>query len=274
MPDLGAVRNAPPVQVRVQLDDLVVDPCAFARHCRKVCVFARTPAHDVCKGAIERHAVRMAAQAAGQAPRHMEMRKIENAAPRRVIPMQFKALARFRHRENPLRIGHHDDFWCDFHGQTVSYKEGFFNKGSNIMSQTAYIMSIALPILIPVFCMMAFSAFWYAPRIFGNSWVELAHIPASAARHTRSMMLFTFFANIAQAATLYIVHTIGQIADAQGGFIIGVWLGCGLTAMSVLIPYLWEGRPIKLFLIVGGHNLCAVILMSALMGALRGQLGH
>lgn len=52
--------------------------------------------------------------------------------------------------------------------------------------------------------------------------------------------------------------------------IVGVWIGGGLCCMSLLVPYLWEGRPAKLFLITAGNCFCTVVLMCAIMAHLIG----
>ena len=122
-----------------------------------------------------------------------------------------------------------------------------------------------------VLATMAFSAFWYAPQIFGNSWMALSGVNPVASRDGRKMMLFTFFANIATALTLYIVLLWAGAQTAKDGLVVGVWIGSGLTSMTLLISYLWEGKPMKLFLIVAGNSFCCVVLMATLMAHLMGK---
>lgn len=134
-------------------------------------------------------------------------------------------------------------------------------------------LGFALIIAVAVAANLAFSAFWYAPRIFGNDWMRLSNIKPSHARDFRSMMAYHVFAAAAMAMTLLIILIWARAYSAEAGLVVGVWTGCGLSAMSILIPYLWEGRPARLFMIVAGNNLCNVVLMATLMAHLRGALG-
>lgn len=125
-------------------------------------------------------------------------------------------------------------------------------------------------VLIATVAAMAFSAFWYSPRIFGNAWMRLAGIPATHAQDGRKMMVFTFFAYIALAMTLFMILTWAGAVTWRAGLLVGFWVGCGVSCMSVLVPYLWEGRALRLFLITAGNIVLAVTLMSTLMAHLSG----
>jgi hypothetical protein len=120
---------------------------------------------------------------------------------------------------------------------------------------------------------MIFGALWYSPKVFGNEWMKLSGVSAAAARNAKRSMLITFFANFAIAMTLFTILNWAGANTTLRGAAVGIWIGCGLSGMSLLIPYLWEGRPIRLFLITAGNMISSVILMCTIMAHLIGTFG-
>jgi hypothetical protein len=128
-------------------------------------------------------------------------------------------------------------------------------------------------VFIAVAAAMVCGAVWYAPGVFGNAWMRLANVSPAAAQETKKRMLITFFAYAAVATTLFTILVWAEAKTALQGVMLGLWLGFGLTGMSLLIPYLWEGRPVKLFLITAGNAVCSLTIMCAVMAHLIGVFG-
>lgn len=119
---------------------------------------------------------------------------------------------------------------------------------------------------------MALSAFWYSPRIFGNAWVKLTGCGSgSDCKGAGAMMLYTAFAYTAIALTLFVILCWAEAVTAKEGVIVGLWVGLGLSAMNLLIPAMWEGRAIKLFLITAGITVANTVFMAAIMSHLMGK---
>lgn len=126
-------------------------------------------------------------------------------------------------------------------------------------------------ITLAVMGAMAFSAFWYSPKIFGNTWMKLTGVSSTSSRDFKKMMLFTCFAYFAIALTLFTIILWAGANTVKSGVIVGLWMGLGLSSMTLLIPYLWEGRSPKLFLITAGITVCNSVFMSAIIAHLVGK---
>lgn len=116
---------------------------------------------------------------------------------------------------------------------------------------------------------MALSAFWYSPKIFGNTWVKLSG--GGDGKGTGAMMLYTAFAYTAIALTLFVILCWAEAVTAKEGVIVGLWVGLGLSSMNLLIPSMWEGRAPRLFLITAGITVANTVFMAAIMAHLMGK---
>lgn len=120
---------------------------------------------------------------------------------------------------------------------------------------------------------MVFGAVWYAPGVFGRAWMKLAGLGPSAEKGMGKRLLITFFAHSATATTLFTILMWAGANSVVDGLLLGLWLGFGLTCMALLVPHLWEGRPVRLFAITAGCGVCTVVLMCTLMASLIGRFG-
>ncbi len=118
---------------------------------------------------------------------------------------------------------------------------------------------------------MALSIFWYSPKVFGDRWLNLTGISATSYKDGKRRMLYTLFAYFAIALTLFTILIWAGATNAKAGIVVGLWVGLGLSTMTLLIPCIWEGKPSKLFLINGGITLVNTVFMSAVMAHLIGK---
>lgn len=126
--------------------------------------------------------------------------------------------------------------------------------------------------VIATFAAMAFSAFWYAPKVMGDTWAKLSGVVCDPNKKGEccKTMGFTFLAYLAISLTLYSVIMWAGAATPKSGALIGLLTGSGFGSMAVLVPYLWEGRNPKLFLITA----IQLIIVFMLMGAIIAKLVH
>ena len=117
---------------------------------------------------------------------------------------------------------------------------------------------------------MALCAFWYSPKVFGNTWQKLAGVKNASDKDCRKMMLFTAVAKAAMATTLLMVITWagGSIVSTKGGIAVGLLMGFGFSCMSLLTSSIWENKPPKLFVITATNQLASLALMGAIIGHL------
>lgn len=116
---------------------------------------------------------------------------------------------------------------------------------------------------------------WYSPLMFGKAWKKLSgHEKGDGKSGCFLNMLYSFLANIALAVTLYSVALWSNAYGMKSGFFMGVLIGFGVVMISMMMPYLWERKSPKLFLINAGHQVAVVIVMSVIITTLleRGSL--
>lgn len=112
---------------------------------------------------------------------------------------------------------------------------------------------------------------WYHPRFFGKSWMRMSRLqPEHAAGKGEGARL----ASLGLLAS--IVMAILIKSEIQGTVLLGpallhvafLWLGCIATVL--LGSFLWERKPLSLYLIVSGYWLVSMILMAAILFYLHG----
>lgn len=121
---------------------------------------------------------------------------------------------------------------------------------------------------------VAFGAFWYSPRILGESWRNLTGITCNTADKgdCHIKMFVTLLCNYATAVALYTFIAATGATSAQAGMSMGFWIGLGIVLPGMLGQFVWEKKPGKLFMINGGGRLLTLVLMGSIIGHLMGIL--
>lgn len=105
---------------------------------------------------------------------------------------------------------------------------------------------------------------WYSPSLFGKMWMNLANIKPDKKGMTNKMIA-GFVGTLVMSFVLahFIVFTgVSAIMDvAMLGFLL--WLGFLATTMLGMV--LWEGKPVKLYILNTVHYLVVLIVMGAIL---------
>lgn len=151
-----------------------------------------------------------------------------------------------------------------------AFCEALFNREENM---TGIDMNFLVITGIAALAALAFSHFWYSPGILGNVWMKLTGVKCGTGekKECGAKMLVTFIGYFAIAVTLFMVMVWAGVTDAKAGLAVGTWIGLGIAGVPCLINYLWESRPLKLFLITAGNMVFSIVLMASLMGHLMGK---
>lgn len=88
---------------------------------------------------------------------------------------------------------------------------------------------------------------------------------ASLPKLYAAMVVLAFVSTFVLATLLDGLH----ITSLVGGLQVGLLLSIGLVAGASLTTYLFEGRPMKLFLINYGYHVLALAINGALLGVWR-----
>ncbi len=107
---------------------------------------------------------------------------------------------------------------------------------------------------------------WYSPALFGNAWMKAAGLDDAAMRQRKMGMVF------GTALVLELVMSFNLAAFLQGppnlawGITAGALAGIGWVATGMGVTYLFEARPMKLFLIDAGYHAVAFMVMGGILG--------
>jgi hypothetical protein len=107
---------------------------------------------------------------------------------------------------------------------------------------------------------------WYHPRLFGTSWMRMSRLqPEHAAGKGEGVRLASLglFCSIVMAALIR--------SEIRGATVLGpallhtafLWLGCIATVL--LGTFLWERKPLSLYLITAGYWFASMLLMAVIL---------
>lgn len=111
---------------------------------------------------------------------------------------------------------------------------------------------------------------WYSPLLFGKAWAVASGQSKEQLSSGNPAFVFggAFVLNFLAALLLALLFD-GRVSEMQDAASAGFGIGLGLVATSIGVIYLFERRPLVLWLINGGY---AVVLFTA-MGAILGAMG-
>ncbi len=125
-----------------------------------------------------------------------------------------------------------------------------------------------LAVLIATIASMVVGMLWYSPLLFGNIWMNLMKINPKDMGKDKGIGKNYFAAFI---STLIMSFILANFIDYAGAItvldalVIGFMIWIGFIATVLLGGILWEGKPVKLFLINMAHYLAAILVMSIIL---------
>jgi hypothetical protein len=122
-----------------------------------------------------------------------------------------------------------------------------------------------LAILVAALLGFAIGGVWYGP-LFGNAWMSASGMTAERARAANPFKIYglTFVLNLVAAGSLAMFIGAG---DWRFGLFAGFMTGTTFVAVALAITYLFEDRPLRLWLINAGYQVLLFTAMGALLGA-------
>lgn len=107
---------------------------------------------------------------------------------------------------------------------------------------------------------------WYGP-LFGKAWMNITGITEEmmASRNQAKIFGGAFVLNVIMVVNLAMF--IGPEADVAYGGAAGFFTGAFWVSAMLGVFFLFEGKPLKLFLINAGYATTALTLMGVILGA-------
>jgi hypothetical protein len=124
-----------------------------------------------------------------------------------------------------------------------------------------------LAVLVAALSNFVLGALWYSRALFGNPWMQASGMTEEKARGANMGRTFGLAFVLELAAAFVLALFIGPGAGIHLGVLIGLAAGLFWVAGGMGVIYLFEQRPMKLWLVNAGYMTVAFGLMGAILGA-------
>jgi hypothetical protein len=123
-----------------------------------------------------------------------------------------------------------------------------------------------LAIIIAAIANMVIGFLWYGTWAFGRSWMKLSGHTMGEGFQPGPLYAMTAVAAVVQAITM--AWLIGQTGANSGaaGAIVGLYVGMGIVAAAMFAEVLFAGRHPRLFAIVAGYSVLALVVQGMIIG--------
>ncbi len=127
-----------------------------------------------------------------------------------------------------------------------------------------------LAILVSAIVVFVVGGFWYSPLLFGNIWMKLMgfsdkDLKKAKEKGMTKAYIINFIAALIMVWILaYFVKYVGA-SDWVGGVQAGFWIWLGFFATQMIGGVLWEGKPVKLYVLNTGYYLVALMIAGAIL---------
>jgi hypothetical protein len=96
-------------------------------------------------------------------------------------------------------------------------------------------------VLVAAIASTVLGMLWYSPFLFGGLWLKLSGIKLKKVKKAKD----------------------------PAGAAVGIWLWLGFMAVATLNQVLWEGKPLKLYILNNAYNLLSLMTMGAILAVWR-----
>jgi hypothetical protein len=124
-----------------------------------------------------------------------------------------------------------------------------------------------LAVLVAAIAGFAVGGLWYGP-VFGKAWMQAAGMTEEKINAANPARIYgtTLLLNLIAAFSLAMFIGAGGL---QFGVFAGFMTGLAFVATALGVTYLFEHRPLKLWLINAGYQIVIFTLMGAILGYWR-----
>ena len=126
-----------------------------------------------------------------------------------------------------------------------------------------------LAVAVAIVINMAAGAAWYSPLLFAKPWMAANGLTEESIKEAGSATRGYVVAVIASIVIAFAVALFAQASGADTpveGLILGLAAGLGFVATTFAANYIFESRPLKLYLINAGYPVVSLALIGLLIG--------
>jgi len=119
-------------------------------------------------------------------------------------------------------------------------------------------------VLVAAIASFAIGGIWYGP-LFGKTWMGLMGISKDGMKSmrlspTQAMTLGFLFTLLQSYVVAHFVSLLGAV-DAASAWSLAFWIWLGIMVPICIGSFLWENKPIKLFILNAAHQLIYIFVM-------------
>ena len=127
-----------------------------------------------------------------------------------------------------------------------------------------------LAVVIAILINMGLGALWYSPVLFAKPWMAANGFTEESIREAGGATKGYVVSVIVSVVVAFAIASFAEAADSDTaieGLILGLAAGLAFVATTAGVSYLFESRPLKLYLINAGYPVVSFALMGLLIGA-------
>lgn len=132
-----------------------------------------------------------------------------------------------------------------------------------------------LAVFLAAVSTMVVGSIWYAPGVFGNTWMKLAKVKIRTDGGSAGMAFTYFAAFVLSLVTAYVLAHMAVVSNHffNNGFLedtltTAFWLWLGFTAARLAMHDLFEDRRKKLTLLNAAHEFLTIMVMALIIGVM------
>lgn len=122
-------------------------------------------------------------------------------------------------------------------------------------------------VLVAALSTFLIGGLWYSPALFGKAWMRENGFTEESLKGGNMAKIFGLAFFLGVIAAINLAMFMGPEDDPAKGAMWGFLAGFGWVATFVGTHYLFERRPMKLFLINAGYSVVALTVMGLILAA-------
>ena len=142
-------------------------------------------------------------------------------------------------------------------------KEGRFRGYVDIRSQL-------FRVVVATVGSMILGSLWYSPLLFSGLWLRLIGKTSDEIREQGGMIKGIVTSTIGGLITAYVLALVIKATGSTSlvdGLLVALWIWLGFVATSSVLAFVYQQRPIWLWMLENGNHLLSLAVMGIVIGA-------
>lgn len=136
-----------------------------------------------------------------------------------------------------------------------------------------------LAVLLAAVSSMVVGSIWYAPKVFGNTWMKLAKVDPNKQSSPKAMTILMGGTFLISLLTAYVLAHVTFLANQyfdnsflRDALSTAFWVWLGFIATRILTHNMFDQRPGKLTWLALGNEFITIMLMGLIIGLMAPEV--